>query len=129
MQQERIYLRVYCRHHHCLLLRFIHLINKCQSIGSWAKAWLSMSAELWRKDRLELTRRPGGDVGIGVDLHVSFNVVLCGHIWGVTAEGTGSVASLIHTHIVDSEVVGELQMGPVDKLEVVGLFISSCQIA
>jgi hypothetical protein len=72
----------------------------------------------------KLTRCPGGNVGIAVDFNVTFNVVFGGHIWGIAAEGTGPIASLVYTDEIDSEVVWEFHIGPVDHLEIVGLVVS-----
>jgi hypothetical protein len=103
--------------------QFITLINKYQSIDSLAKHWLDSSAmSTHREDKL--TRCPGSDVGIAVDFNVTFNVVFGGHIWGIAAEGTGPIASLIYTDEIDSEVVWEFHIGPVDHLEIVGLEFS-----
>ena len=55
---------------------------------------------------------------------MTFNVVLSRHIWGIAAEATGPIASLVDTDVIDSEVVGELHIRPVDELEIVGLLIS-----
>ena len=55
---------------------------------------------------------------------MTLNVVLSGHIWGIAAEGTRPIASLVYTDEIDSEVVGEFHIGPVDHLEIVGLEVS-----
>ena len=55
---------------------------------------------------------------------MTLNVVLSGHIWGIAAEGTRPIASLVYTDEIDSEVVGEFHIGPIDHLEVVGLEVS-----
>jgi hypothetical protein len=72
----------------------------------------------------KLTRCPGSNIGIAVDFNVTFNVVFGGHIWGIAAEGTGPIASLVYTDEIDSEVVGEFHVSPVDHLEIVGLVVS-----
>jgi len=59
---------------------------------------------------------------------MTFNVVLSRHIWGIAAEATGPIASLVDTDVIDSEVVGELHIGPVDELEIVGLVVSIAAI-
>lgn len=58
---------------------------------------------------------------------MTFNVVLGRHIGGVTAQSTGSIGSLVYSDIIDSEVVWELKVCPIDHLEVVGLYVSRGQ--
>lgn len=67
------------------------------------------------------TGLPDGNVWVGVDVHVSLDVILGGHIRRVAAECARAVVTLIHADIVDTEVVWELHVCPIDHLEVVGL--------
>jgi hypothetical protein len=55
---------------------------------------------------------------------MTFNVILGRHIWGITAEGTGPIASLINADVIDSEVIGKFHIGPVYELEIVRLQVS-----
>jgi hypothetical protein len=73
------------------------------------------------KSHRERGSLPGSDVGVGIDFHVTFDVVLGGHVGWVTTQRTGSIALLVDSDKVDSHVIGEIHVGPVYHLEIVGL--------
>jgi len=55
---------------------------------------------------------------------MTLDIVLGGHVRWVTTERTGSIALLVDSDVVDSEVIGEIHIGPVYHLEIVGLGVS-----
>jgi hypothetical protein len=102
----------------------VHHLDQQVSINRFFGQALARLVSYAHEGRKKLTRCPGSNIGIAVDFNVTFNVVFGGHIWGIAAEGTGPIASLVYTDEIDSEVVGEFHVSPVDHLEIVGLVVS-----
>ena len=106
----------------------VHHIDQQVSINRFFGQALARLVSYVHEGRRKLTGCPGSNVGIAVNFDVTLNVILSGHIWGIAAEATGPIASLVDTDVIDSEVVGELHIRPVDELEIVGLVVSIAAI-
>jgi hypothetical protein len=63
---------------------------------------------------------PSRDIGIGVDIPVSLNVILGRHVRGIASD-RDLVGPLPNSDIVDSHVVWQVELFPVDSLPIVGL--------
>jgi len=64
-------------------------------------------------------------LGIGVHLYMAFDVLFGRHVWWIAPQGAGTLTSLVDTNVVDPKVVGKVHVSPVDKLEIIGLRLSS----